>query len=152
MEEKGIIVENRPESLLVRIERHSACGDCDRQCGLALEAEKEDTVVEVNKNGNQDFTYREGQQIILEMKESNLIFSALLIYVFPLLTMIAGFFLLENIFGTEFMGIVGSLAGFGLGFLIVRFINQQVKGSRKFEPKIKDVIGDKGIKNEGSGE
>ena len=140
MQEKGTVVENRNNSLLVRIERHSACGDCDRQCGLAVEAEKEEMVVEVTKDDSEEYSCREGQQVILEMEEGNLIFSALFTYIFPLLIMLGGYFLFYSFFGTENMGIVGSLGGLIIGFLIIRFVNLQLKSSRKFEPRIKEIL------------
>ena len=145
MEEKGIVVENRDQMILVKIERHSACSKCDRQCGLAAEPEKEETVVEIEKDADRDFTFQTGQQVILEMEDKNLVFSAFFVYIFPLLAMIGGYFLFAWLLKGENWGIAGSLLGLAAGFGFVKFINLYLEQSGDFEPRIKKVITNKGV-------
>lgn len=153
MEEKGVIVENNKDHLLVRIERHSACSSCDKNCGLALDSEKEEEYVQINKDQQKEeqaenVSFHPGQEIVLEMGEKKLVLSAFLVYVLPLLTMFSGYFLLETLYGTELWGVLGSGLGLGLGFLVIRFINNRLVDEDEFSPRIKNIISrKKGVDN-----
>lgn len=148
MEEKGTIIKNRGQDILVKIERHSACSKCDRDCGLAMASDIEETVVEINKGNYNDIYFNEGQQVILEMEEKSVVLSAFIVYIFPLVAMIGGYFALSGFSQTEAAGIIGSLFGFVISFLLIRIINQKYKFNNKFEPRIKKIINqNKGVEN-----
>lgn len=138
VEEKGIIVDEKSDYVLVKVIRHSACGDCDKNCGLSVDAEQKETTFEIKKEPYTN--YKKGQQVILEMEEKNFVLVVLFVYVFPLILMIGGYFLLEALFGTEASGILGSLGGLALGFLIVKRINQKILNNSSFEPQIKEIL------------
>lgn len=148
MEEKGVITKVEEKYVRVKIERHSACSKCDRQCGLAVDSEKEETIVNIKRQKGDDFSLQTGQQVVLEMEEKSLIFSALLIYIFPLLVMIAGYFLLERIYQREAWGIIGALIGLATGFGLVKLVDMKFKQTGQLEPRIKRIITNHGGVNE----
>ncbi|OCL26343.1 hypothetical protein U472_10065 [Orenia metallireducens] len=134
MEEIGEVVVNNGKSAIVRIERYSACSKCKKKCELAEDHESGEMLVEVDN----PVGAVEGQQISLKMEGKNLVFSALLIYLFPLFSMILGYFTgtylmpLEN----EFSGIIGALSCLGIAFLIIKLVSTRTA----IQPKITRVV------------
>ncbi len=148
MQEKGIIIKDKGTTVDVLIERHSACSKCELNCGLSsMEAEKEETIVEIKKSSSQQ-TLQQGQQVILEIKEKNLVLSALFVYLFPLLSLIAGYFIFYSFSDNELIGITGSILALAFSFLLIRKVNVNLSANNKFEPEIIEAIPlNKGVEN-----
>ena len=83
---------------------------------------------------------------MLEMEEGNVVFSALIVYLFPLVSMIAGYFISLRIgevfkFNTgESIGIVGSVFFLAISFYIINKINNHLRSNKKFQPKIIKIL------------
>ncbi len=138
MREKAKVIEDKGDYIIAKIERHSACSKCDQNCGLALDEKAEDMIVDIKKKN--DITYHKGQLIFLEMKENRLVFSALMIYLLPLISMIAGYFAGDYLFNREGAGIIGSLIFLLLSFIFLKYYNNKIKNQDQFQPEISEII------------
>ena len=160
MQEIAEVIEDKGQSVLVKIERHSACKKCDKKnCGLANH-DQDEVIFEINKDNHKlkqrekiQRKFKKGEMVKLEMKEGNLIFSALIVYLFPLIALVMGYFITdwlnseigqitEGISGQN-ISIFGSLIFLGLSFLVIRKINNNLQSNKNFEPKIVKIMGKK---------
>ena len=139
MEEEGLVVENRGRRAVVEIERQSACKKCEHSCGLAGDSHEIDEIeVEVsNPIGAQT-----GERVILEMEDRQVYFASIMIYLFPPIFMILGYFLFMNmgeiLFGPqhELMGIFGAFVLFVISLAGLRKLDNRLKKNSKFDPEI----------------
>ncbi len=99
--------------------------------------------VELDKN---TFEIEKGQKVLVEMGEKNMVISALIVYLFPLIALIAGYFISFYIFDFfnihlgEIEGIIGGIVFLGISFLMIKKINQKLAANKKFQPQIVEVI------------
>ena len=143
MEELATVVGRKDDKVEVKITRNSACSKCDTKCALADEShERDEIVLEVKNNLNA----LESDRVILEMQERNLVFATLLIYLNPIILMIAGYFV-GVWFGTrigfissEPAGIIGTFIFLIFSFLINKNLNSFWEQKTEFQPKIKKIV------------
>ena len=109
MEEKGRVVKVDSGVALVEMERTSAC----RRCGICLQS-----------SGDKPILYAEdslgahlGDEVLVSIESKQVLKTAFLIYLFPLVGLIAGYFLGRTVWGTEGTGIIFA----GLGFFTALF-------------------------------
>ena len=134
MEEIGKVVVNKDESAIVKIERHSACSKCNKKCELAEDNKNDEMLVEVDN----PVEAVEGQLVSLEMADKNLTLSALLIYLFPLVSLVLGYFVgsyLVPLQG-EISGILGAISFFGISALLIKIIGSRMA----VQPRITRVV------------
>ena len=113
MKKEGKIIKTFGKKAQILVKKRSACSKCEKDCALAEEHESGEVVIEVNNK----LGARTGQKVKVEMKESNLVSAALIIYIFPLFAAIIGYFIgdwVSGIFNVlfnqgEMMGILGTL-------------------------------------------
>jgi len=144
MEEHGLIVENKGEEALVKITRHSLCSKCTNKCPMAVDDHETDEieVQVINPIGAE-----KGQLVKIEMEEKPLVFASLLIYLVPLLFLIAGYFVGIYFAGIIFdstpgegAGIIGSIVFLLLSFVCVSYIDKTLSKKKKYQPLIKEII------------
>ena len=143
MEEVGKVVEDKGNKVVIKVDRDSACEKCDRNCDLAQNHNKDELLVELEKR---NIDVQEGQKVILEMAEKNMVFSAIIVYLLPLFFMVGGYFitgwflLQVGVEPGEVTNIIGSLLFLGISFYIVRKINNFVEKNEDFKPKISRIV------------
>ena len=143
MEELAQVIENRGDNVLVRVVRNSACSKCDKDCGMAGTSHETDEIdVEINNTMGAE----KGNYVKLEMGEKTLVLASLIVYLFPILSLIGGYFL-SNFFLSfigfntgEVTGIIGSISFFLLSFLIIRIINFKLKALEIFQPEMIEIL------------
>ena len=142
MHEEGEVIADKGDKVVVKVERNSACEKCDQNCDLAQNHDQDELLVKINKK---NYDLKKGQKVILEMSEKNMVFSALIVYLFPLLFMIGGYFftgwlLTElGVFPAETYNILGSIVFLFISFYIVRIINNILENNEEFAPKITGI-------------
>ncbi len=142
MQEEGEVIADKGDKVLIKVERNSACKKCDQNCDLAQNHDQDELLVKINKK---NFDLKKGQRVILEMAEKNMVFSALIVYLLPLLFMIGGYFFTGwlltglGVFPEEIYNILGSIVFLLISFYIVRKINNLLENNEDFEPKITDI-------------
>lgn len=129
MKEIGEVIDCTANKAIIKIQRHSACNECKKDCNMAESHETDELVVEVdNKVGA-----TVGQKVELEMEGMNLVSAALLVYLFPLVSIVVGYFLGDWIMGA---GISGSVIFTILSVGVIKIVG----GKENFEPEIIDII------------
>ncbi len=120
MEEKGRVVKVENGVAEVEMERTSACA----RCGICLRSSQGKSVLYV-----EDFLgTHPGDEVLVSIESKEVLKVAFLIYLFPLVGLIAGYFLGREIFGTETIGVLFS----GLGFFTTLFFLHQ------YDKRLKD--------------
>ncbi|PXV63240.1 SoxR reducing system RseC family protein [Halanaerobium congolense] len=144
MEEQGKVVENSGRIARVLITRHSACSKCDKTCPLSeQDSHDQDQIIMEVEN---EIGAVKGEQVKLEMEKKNLVFASLIIYIIPIINMIAGYFLGDwmatkaNILSGEGFGILSSILFLEFSFIIIRLIDTKFKNNKNFEPVITQII------------
>lgn len=139
----GVVVEEKGERAVVEITRQSACKSCQHSCGLAGEKHEIDEIeVEVDN----PIGARAGDRVTLEMKDSQVIFASLTIYLIPPIFMILGYFLSvrvsEFLVGQEgeLIGILGASIMFLLSFFGLRQLDNRLSRKTDFDPTIVEII------------
>src|SRR6056297_2319664 len=142
MKEKARVIKKEDGQSLVQIIRVSACSHCDEKCMLAEDShEMEEMEVLVNDPIGAEV----GSMVELEMGTKPILFSAFIVYLLPLVAIVAGYFAgssVLNIFfaNSEIAGILGSIISFFLSFLILRAFDKKAGSKSYFHPEITRVV------------
>lgn len=99
MKQNGIVIAVKGNTADIRIQRESACGGNCASC--ASSCAKNAVVAAENKAGAV-----QGDRVELEMPSSRVLSTAALVYVMPLIMLIAGVFAGNMIFKSEALGIL----------------------------------------------
>ena len=142
MKERARVIKKEDGQSLVQIIRTSACSHCDEKCMLADDSHE---VEEMEVLVNDPIGAEVGSMVELEMGAKPILFSAFVVYLLPLVAIIAGYFVgssLLNVFisNSEIAGILGSVISFFLSFLLLRFFDKKAGSKSYFHPKITRVV------------
>ena len=130
--EKGTVIEIKGNKMTMRLEANEACkrcGGCAIIDGQAILSDVENTV-EAQK----------GDRVLIENKAQSVVIAALVIYIVPLIFLVAGYFLgllLTNYLRIDsnwaiFMGLI-SLT---IGFFLVKIIDRRIGSNQNFKPYV----------------
>ena len=138
--EQGIIEKTDARSAWVRVERSSACASCPSRSECKVEFGKGIVVQVENSVG-----CRTGDRVRLSMGSGSFLKSTLVVYIFPVLALVAGALVgrelvtLENVSGD----VVSVVAGFGtmaMYFVILRFADRKASRNPWSSPHIAAII------------
>jgi len=145
VEQYGVITKTRGDSAAVNLQRHLICGKCGK-CGILSGSSKRSIIIEAHN----PIQAEEGQRVVLESDDRQVIFLAFMLYIVPLGGLVAGIFLWLLLAGA--LGFEGNQelqavgAGLGLMVLIFFFIrswDRGVKDDPRFKPVITGLLLDK---------
>ena len=142
MKERARVIKKKEDQSLVQIIKTSACSHCDEKCMLAEDSHE---IEEMEVLVNDPIDAEVGSMVELEMGAKPILVSAFLVYLLPLLAIVAGYFAgasLLSIFvaSSEIAGILGSGVGFLLAFLFLRVFDKKAGSKSYFHPKITKVV------------
>ena len=121
----------------VEITRSSACGESCASCKLCP---GQTAVVEAINGINADT----GDTVIIDMADKKVIGAAFLVYIVPLVMLIAGYFLGSAVFNGETAGIITGFLFMAVTFALVIRVDKKVKS--KYTPHIVCIISPDGKK------
>ncbi len=133
MQETGIIREVRGEEVLVELTPVSSCSTC----ALNSVCNPKDVEKPVLTASN-PIHAKVGEWVKLEMNPGAAVTSAFLLFIFPLIGLLAGYFA-GHPFG-RVGEIVGSFGGFAVFLLIVKFLDPILTKTRAFKPIVIQVL------------
>jgi sigma-E factor negative regulatory protein RseC len=147
MKEKAKVIKKEDGQSLVQIIRVSACSHCDEKCMLA---EDSHDMEEMEVLVNDPIGAEVGSMVELEMGTKPILFSAFVVYLVPLIAIIAGYFVGSSwlsifINNGEIAGIIGSISSFFLSFLILRAFDKKAGSKSYFHPEITRVVNSNGF-------
>ncbi len=127
--EIGFIDKIDNENAYIRVMTSAACKTCSSK-GVCLAQDKPLTIKIPN-----DQNFQKGQKVEFEIIPQKRLLAGFMIFILPLIFMIAFFLLGINLLGSEGFGILFGLGGFlvSLGFL--KILNKKVASSTSFLPK-----------------
>jgi sigma-E factor negative regulatory protein RseC len=141
MKQTGIVVGLEGDKAKIKMQRHTACGDCgacqvsEKQLKITLEAE--------NTVGA-----KTGDFVEVDMETLDFLSAVILVYLFPLISLIVGIF--AGYYGVLALGfadktaqgvgaVIGILAA-ALTYLVIRLKEDKLKGMKKYKPSISSII------------
>lgn len=141
MKQTGLVIELVGDKAKIRMQRHTACGDCGacqvgpNQLKLILEAE--------NTVGA-----KPGDLVEVDMETLDFFSAAIVIYLYPLIALIAGIF--GGYYGVLALGFsnnaaqgIGAILGIisaALVYVIIRLNEKKLQGMKKYKPIISSII------------
>ena len=139
--EEGVVIKSGASTAWVKTERSSACKACSARGSCTSSEQSNAMEVEaLNVAGAQV-----GDRIVLHIETSSLLKASFLLYVFPILCMLAG--ALVGHHGAEqlqidpsVVSLVLGLLGFGLAFVIVRRRQQAMAQTDTYKPKVIRIV------------
>lgn len=137
LEERGQVVEVGQGVVRVRVERKSACSGCQARaaCGSGLmQGMRPERCHEVR--ALTDLELHEGDFVVLGVSEELILHSALLVYVLPLVLLLAGALAGQQLGLSEGWSILLAIAGFVASFVGLHVFNRRHAADRSLVPVV----------------
>ena len=115
----------------VEIQRSTACGDNCASCGLCNG--RTAIVKAANAAGA-----AEGDTVMIDMADKKVLGAAFLVYIVPLVLLVAGYFIGNALFKTEIGGIITGFLLMLLSFLPIVFIDRRSR--QRYLPRITGIV------------
>ncbi len=123
IEETALVIDVKGSQALLQTQRKSTCQTCSVKagCGTATLAKvvgRRSTQFAVDNT----LDVQPGDSVIVAIDENALVQGSLLIYLLPLIVIMAAGMLAEFVFNTEIITILSAAAGFVLAMILVRLL------------------------------
>ncbi|MFI3163551.1 MAG: SoxR reducing system RseC family protein [Bacillota bacterium] len=132
MKEIGTVVKADKKNIKIRMERKSACGNCN-MCGF------KQGDMHVDLNCENKLGAKLGDKVEMEMEASTVLISASIVYLVPLICALVGFLIAYLLGVSELAQFGGLMAGVAFGFLVIFIIDKLVKKT-KFTPTCTRIV------------
>lgn len=138
--ESGRVVAVEQDHLWVETISRSACGNCQARAGcgqslLARWAEK-NAYLRVPLDNGDPASFAVDDQLTLGIPDDVVVKSSLLIYLLPIMLLLAGAIVGEQVGGSEGASIVGAFLGLGVGSVMIKALSVFTAQSRRVQPVI----------------
>jgi sigma-E factor negative regulatory protein RseC len=136
--ETGRVTNIEDNKAIVEIEKGGSCASCSTRCACNYGAKTVLVEAENPLNAGKD------QLVQISIPEGSALQAAFVVYVIPLIALIAGILLGEYVgecFGIAIMfEILGGIAGLALSLLVIRYYNKVFKRRNTEQPVVTKVI------------
>ncbi len=140
--ETGRIVSIEPEGLWVETIQRSTCGSCkaEKGCGQSLIAKwsGHTSYIWVLLEGRNPANYEIGDEIKLGIPEEVIAKGAMLVYLLPLITLLAATLSAHHFFANELITTLSAFAGLIVGGLILRWHAYRTRFDSRLQPVVVD--------------
>jgi sigma-E factor negative regulatory protein RseC len=139
--ETGRVVAVEADSLWVETIRRSTCNSCSAQkaCGHGL-MNKMDSGrqhhVRALLDGQSADDFNLDDEVEISITEQVLVVGALVVYMLPLLLMLAGAIITAQFLTGDVAAFAGSVVGLSVGLAIVRYHSYCTRNQRQFQPLV----------------
>lgn len=130
MLQTGIVKKLNNNEAEVEITRSSACGENCASCGLC--PGQTARVFALNNAGA-----KTGDMVIIDMADKKVLGAAFLVYIAPVIMLIAGYFISDAIFKNEGLAILTGFIFLAVTFIVLMRLDKRLK--RKYTPKIVEI-------------
>ncbi len=131
--ETGTVVRVNKEKIVIKLTAGDHCNVCAAKSMCAFQSTDSSVrLLELPRTGN----VPEGAQVKLEYKESSRILAAFLVFLLPILFLLAGYYVGESILTGPNGGVLGAVAGFLLAGVVLYGLNRWLSHSRLFLPRL----------------
>lgn len=137
IEETALVLEVRDQQALLQTQRKSACQSCSVKSGCGTSTLSK----VVGKRSSQfivdnTLDVHAGDQVVVAIDENALVQGSLLIYLLPLLFMLAAGIFAELFFSIELVTILFSMVGFALSLFIVHYTLPRSALKKSIQPHL----------------
>jgi len=132
MEEKGKVVKVETGLAQVEMEPASACA----RCGICLQTSGEKPILYVRDS----IGVRPGDEVLVYFESKNALKAAFLIYLFPVVSLVAGYFFGRAIFKTEISGILLAGLGFVSALFFLYQYDKKLRTQKSIEARIIEIV------------
>lgn len=143
IEETGIVVENKGETVLIRAERTSSCESCAQKSVCHTGSGGGDMLIEADN----PIGAKKGDYVVFTVGAGSVLKAGILLYLVPVLCFIFGVVLGQVASKRAFPALNGDLVSgvLGLAFLIIAFIglkvySKSVEKDRSYRPHVLRVV------------
>ncbi len=138
--EQGIIEDVSGRKILVRIKKSSACATCESRGDCGVDSGK-NMVVEVAN----DLGGGEGDHVELSVPSGAFLKLSLLVYILPVVALIAGAFAGGAFAGVlrvpiSLASVIGGFLVMGITFYALKRFDRSSRASRKFQPRMTRIL------------
>jgi sigma-E factor negative regulatory protein RseC len=138
--EEGVVFKmGAPEAgtAWVKTTRTNACESCSSRHACHAEGPSQEMEVEALNTARAHV----GDRIILNISSTSLLKATFLLYVFPVLAMIAGALLgqtlaLRQSMNVSALSVLFAFLAFGVAFLVIRILGRQLAKNGRYQPEI----------------
>ncbi len=130
MIQTGIVKEISKNTAQVEIKRSSACGESCASCGLCP---GQRAIV----NAANTMGVHVGDTVMIDMADKRVLSAAFLVYIVPIIAIIAGYFTGEAVFGGEEYAILAGFVFFAAAFAVIICTDKRRK--EKYTPRIVEI-------------
>lgn len=144
MKQTGIVVGLEGNKAKIKMQRHTACGDCG-----ACQVSKNQLTLILDAENN--LGAKTGDFVEIDLETVDFLSAVVLIYVFPLIALIVGIFAgyygilslgIEDRTAQGFGAIIGILAA-AMTYLVIKLKEGKLKNLKKYKPTITSIINNK---------
>lgn len=139
MDRVGTVIEVKPHTAIVRLQRHLSCENCGRCGGLLGGPDQLDHLVEALNPINA----RAGQRVLIVADDRRVVFISFMLYLVPLAALISGIFLWIHISShlgfrgrPELPAVAAGAFLMGLVYAGLRFWDNLIKDNPAYKPVI----------------
>lgn len=141
--ETGVVVACDGNTAWVKTIQRSSCATCQARhgCGQSsLQAwfERSDVIAV----SIVDDAPTVGESVSLSVASNALAKASMLVYLVPLLGLLAGLFLANAVSGREGLAVLGAGLGFAVGCVAVRYFSEALKNNIDYVPRLERRLGD----------
>ncbi|EIJ69035.1 SoxR reducing system RseC family protein [Pasteurella bettyae] len=140
--ESAVVINYQAGQATVKCQAKSACGSCAAKtaCGTSVLSELTGEMSEHILTVETITPLQVGQQVEIGLEERSLIFSALLVYVVPLITLLFSTFIAEQLFTQEWISALFIFILTALSFFAVSVYSKKINKKSAFKPILLRVI------------
>ncbi len=121
MNQTGRVRSVTPQKTVISVIRESACGESCASCSSKCSLKNTEIVAETNPGINP------GDTVIFEMAASKILFAAFLVYITPLIALLAGYLISSHIGWGEGVSVIVGVIAMIVWFFVVHFIDKKLK-------------------------
>ena len=136
MKGSGTVVSLNGNKAKVRVTSGGACQECAARSNCQGDKPSEREIVVINAYGA-----HVSDHVVIEADTGRVILSSAILWILPLLSMIAGY-VITALFTSGFWPIGGSFLFFAISFLLLKYINTVISGGTAFYPRITKILDD----------
>ncbi len=136
MEDIGVVKNISGLQIEVEIDPGNACGNCVNKSVCHLDEDRAKRTLYAGS----EIEVKPGDTVQIKIEAGNVMFSAFLIFIFPLICLGIGYIIGAGY--SQSWGIFASFLGLGSGFLLVRFVDLRIGGRKSFQPRITKILDD----------
>jgi sigma-E factor negative regulatory protein RseC len=138
--ERAIVLQVKNDKALIQTQRRSACQSCqlENSCGQGL-ISKMSSERSMQLWLNNPLNAQVGQTVTISIPDEGLLKASVLMFVIPLLLMLAGSAAAMQLFGGDLAAISGGAAGLLSGFYIARVKSAAMHDDARFMPLMESI-------------